>query len=81
MLFIDARDRDRLRTELARANVAFTEEQFFSLPMESQHVHQFLQQITTPLHMVRTYSPSLEDAYLHLIKQKQAESERENDDE
>jgi ABC-2 type transport system ATP-binding protein len=77
MLFIDTDERERLRTELTQANVAFTEEQFFSLPIESQLVHQFLQQITTPLNMVRTNSPSLEDAYLHLIKQKQAESEGE----
>jgi ABC-2 type transport system ATP-binding protein len=81
MLFIDADDRARLRTELTQANLTFTEEQFFSLPIESRNVHQFLQQIATPLNMVRTYSPSLEDAYLHLIKQKQTESEGENNDE
>jgi len=73
MLLIDAHDRAHLRAELSQAGAPFTEEKFFALPIEGQQVQQLLQQITTPLSLVQTHSPSLEDAYLHLIKQEQGE--------
>lgn len=69
LLFIDAQDRDQLRAELRHMGLAFTEEPLFSLPIEDQNIHQLLKNITTPLSVVQTHTPSLEDAYLQIIKQ------------
>jgi ABC-2 type transport system ATP-binding protein len=69
LLFIDALEREQLRAELHQRGIAFTEEGLFSLPLEDQNIHQLLKSIETPLSVVRTHTPSLEDAYLQIIKQ------------
>jgi ABC-2 type transport system ATP-binding protein len=68
-ILIDAQDRDQLRTELQQLNVPFQEEKLFSVTVENQHIHQLLKSINTPLHVVQTYTPSIEDVYLQIIKQ------------
>ena len=69
LLFIDAQDRGQLRAELQQRELVFTEEGLFSLPIEDQNIHHLLKSIETPLTVVRTHTPSLEDAYLQIIKQ------------
>lgn len=69
LLFIDAQDRDQLRAELRQRGLAFSEDSLFSLPIEDQDIHQLLKSIDTPLSVIRTHTPSLEDAYLQIIKQ------------
>ncbi|HET8846364.1 MAG TPA: ABC transporter ATP-binding protein [Ktedonobacteraceae bacterium] len=69
MLLIDAQNRTRLREELFQLGLDFKEEAPFSLKVESQDIHPLLKKITTPLNLVQTQSPSLEDAYLRLIKE------------
>lgn len=68
-LIIDAQDREQLRAELEQKGLPFEESVHFSIPMENQNVHQLLKAITTPLSLVQTQTPSLEDVYLQIIKQ------------
>ncbi|GHO46502.1 ABC transporter ATP-binding protein [Ktedonospora formicarum] len=68
-LLIDAPNRNSLRAELQQIGQPFEEGAFFSINMENQVVHQFLKSLATPLSVVQTHSPSLEDVYLNIIKQ------------
>ncbi len=69
MLFIDAQDRDQLRAELQQLGITFQEDGMFSLALEKRDIHQLLKNIVTPLSMIQTHTPTLEDAYLQIIKQ------------
>jgi ABC-2 type transport system ATP-binding protein len=64
---IDADDRDALRAELQRLGVPFREPGFFAMDIDGPEIHALLRQIETPLTLVRTHTPTLEDAYLKLI--------------
>lgn len=66
-LLIDAADRDRLRAELARLMVPVREPPPFRIDLAGAATHQLLRQIETPLTLVRTHAPTLEDAYLEII--------------
>ncbi|HEU5378557.1 MAG TPA: ATP-binding cassette domain-containing protein [Ktedonobacteraceae bacterium] len=66
-LLIDASDRERLRAELQALNLPFQEENHFRLFVSGHEVQQALRLITTPLTMVRTYAPTLEDASQNLL--------------
>ncbi|GHO59824.1 ABC transporter ATP-binding protein [Ktedonobacter robiniae] len=77
MLFIDAHEREQLRVELHAKNIDFKEDGLFSIALENQQVHQLLKSIDTPLSMVQTHTPSLEDAYIHIIKQEYIEEQTE----
>ncbi len=68
-LLIDAENREELRTELQQRGLTFAEDKLFTLTIENQHVHQFLKTLQTPLTVIQTRTPSLEDAYLQIIKQ------------
>ncbi len=66
-LLIDAEDRGRLRDELIRLNVSFIETPRFKINIESSQVHKMLKAIETPLTVVETHLPTLEDAYLEIV--------------
>lgn len=66
-LLIDAEDRERLRAELQRAGVPFEETPKFKISLESQSAQQIIQRVETPLSLVKTYIPTLEDAYLAIV--------------
>ncbi len=68
-LIIDAADRDRLRDELRGLQVAFTEGSPFKVQVQGPEVQKLLKDIQTPLSLVKTHDPSLEDAYLEIIKE------------
>jgi ABC-2 type transport system ATP-binding protein len=68
-LLIDAQDREQLRTELHQLGLHFQEEELFSVQVENWQVHQLLKKITVPLHVVKTFTPSIEDVYLRMIKE------------
>ncbi|HEX9921351.1 MAG TPA: ABC transporter ATP-binding protein [Anaerolineae bacterium] len=67
-LLIDAADRARLQAELTRLNIPFTRPSLFRVELNGRSVHQFLKAIETPLTIVRTHAPSLEDAYLAIVE-------------
>ncbi len=69
-LLIDALDRERLRAELSHLNLPFREETHFCLNVSDREVQSVLQAISTPLNVVRTSAPTLEDVYLKLVGDK-----------
>jgi ABC-2 type transport system ATP-binding protein len=73
MLFIDAQDREQLRAELRQLDLDFEEDKLFSLTLQNRDIHQLLKKIMTPLSVVQTHTPTLEDAYLQIIKQEDQE--------
>ncbi|HET8569339.1 MAG TPA: ABC transporter ATP-binding protein [Candidatus Limnocylindria bacterium] len=66
-LLLDAADRARLRDELHRRGIRFTETPLFRIDVEERGAHALLRSIETPLTAVRTHAPSLEDAYLEIV--------------
>jgi ABC-2 type transport system ATP-binding protein len=69
---VDADDRARLRGELERLGLAATGEGPFSIPVDGPQIHATLRAIETPLTVVRTHAPTLEDAYLEIVSQAEA---------
>ena len=64
---VDAEDRAALRDELARSGIAADGDGPFRLPVATAETHAVLRSIETPLTLVRTHAPSLEDAYLDIV--------------
>jgi ABC-2 type transport system ATP-binding protein len=73
-LLVDAADRSRLVTELLRRGIDFTTEHgLLRLDISRTEVHRVLRSIETPLSVVQTHTPSLEDAYLRIIRASEVE--------
>ncbi len=68
-LLIDAENRDALRSELTHLHLPFIEMPQFWLPLNAGAIHATLKAIETPLTYVQTHTPTLEDAYLKIIKE------------
>lgn len=66
-LHIDAADRDALRRELREMNMSFTEDGHFVVALDGRTAYEVIHAITEPLTMLRTESPTLEDAYLRIL--------------
>lgn len=67
-LLVDAADREQLRAELCRKSIAFTETPFFRINVAGGAIQELLRQVETPLTLVQTHTPSLEDAYLAIVR-------------
>lgn len=67
-LIIDAKDREALRTELRAKKLTFVEEKFITIPLGHRGPHAILKMIDTPLTKVEVMSPSLEEAYIQIIR-------------
>jgi ABC-2 type transport system ATP-binding protein len=68
-LLLDAEKRDHLRAELRRLNIQFTESPLFKIKLGKLDIQGLIKSIDTPLSVVKTHDPSLEDAYLEIIKE------------
>jgi ABC-2 type transport system ATP-binding protein len=66
-LLVDADDRARLRAELAERGLDPSGDGPFRIDVSTADVHRVLRSIETPLTVVRTHAPSLEDAYLEIV--------------
>jgi ABC-2 type transport system ATP-binding protein len=66
-LLIDAENRDQLRTELQDLGVSFSETPLFRVNLNGHSAHQLLKAIDTPLTVLQTHTPTLEDAYLAIV--------------
>jgi ABC-2 type transport system ATP-binding protein len=69
-LLLDADDRDRLRTELTEKAIAFVETPLFKVPIDEMHgrsAQAIIKAIDTPLSLLQTRTPTLEDAYLSIV--------------
>ena len=70
-VLVDSDDRRRLRDELARLELPVEGEGPFKVMLAGRGVHPVLKSIDTPLSVVRTHAPTLEDAYLEIVTPKQ----------
>jgi len=66
-LLIDATNREQLRAELKRLGFGFTETPLFKIGLNMYSAQQIIKAIETPLTVVKTHIPSLEDAYLEIV--------------
>lgn len=66
-LVLDADDRDALRAELVAQGVGFEEGTHFRVDLNGHNAQAIIKRIATPLTVLRTDSPSLEDAYLKIV--------------
>ncbi|HEY7624778.1 MAG TPA: ABC transporter ATP-binding protein [Candidatus Limnocylindria bacterium] len=66
-VLVDADDRDALREELARLGHATSGGAPYKVQLDGHTVHGILRAIETPLSVVKTHTPSLEDAYLEIV--------------
>ncbi|HJP70817.1 MAG TPA: ATP-binding cassette domain-containing protein [Candidatus Limnocylindria bacterium] len=71
-VLVDTADRTALRTELGRLGLAFSGEGPFRIELDGRGTHAILKAIETPLSVVETHLPSLEDAYLKIVSQTDA---------
>jgi ABC-2 type transport system ATP-binding protein len=69
-VLIDSDDRARLREELSRLEIRSDGDGPFRVHVDSRRAHAALKAIDTPLTLVRTHMPSLEDAYLEIVGNK-----------
>ncbi len=69
-LLIDADDRAALMAELRQREIPFAEGTPLRVPVDERAAHGVLRSIETPLSLVRTHMPTLEDAYLEIIRER-----------
>ncbi|TMC71757.1 MAG: ABC transporter ATP-binding protein [Chloroflexi bacterium] len=66
-VLVDAADRSELRDELGRLGYITSGGPPYKLQLDGHSVHSMLRSIETPLTVVKTHTPSLEDAYLEIV--------------
>jgi ABC-2 type transport system ATP-binding protein len=66
-VLVDTQERGALRAELARLGLSFTGDGPFRVELDGRSTHAVLKSIDTPLNVVQTHMPSLEDAYLEIV--------------
>ncbi|HVS50625.1 MAG TPA: ABC transporter ATP-binding protein [Candidatus Dormibacteraeota bacterium] len=66
-LYIDALDRAALRSRLVEMQVPFSEDGVFVVELDGRTAHEVVRAIDEPLTVLRTESPTLEDAYLRIL--------------
>ena len=66
-VLVDTRERGALRSELARLGLTYTGDGPFRVELDGRGTHAVLKSIDTPLNVVQTHMPSLEDAYLEIV--------------
>lgn len=70
-LLLDADDREALQRELDSIGVKYTREPHFKVAMNGHKFQEVIQRIQTPLTLLRTHAPTLEEAYLAIVEEKQ----------
>jgi ABC-2 type transport system ATP-binding protein len=66
-LLLDAADRGRLRAELTALGVAFVETPLFKVELNGLTAQRLVRSLETELTVLRTHTPTLEDAYLAIV--------------
>src|SRR5713226_10353519 len=64
---VDANDRTRLRRRLAELNLPFKEDGTFTVELDGRTAYEVVRAIDEPLTMLKTESPTLEEAYLKIL--------------
>ena len=71
-VLVDADHRPALLADLERLGLPHSGEGPFRIPLGGRQIHEALRAIETPLSVVQTHSPSLEDAYLEIVERPHA---------
>jgi ABC-2 type transport system ATP-binding protein len=66
-LVLDAEDRSALRRELEALQLRFTEHGEFQVSLDGHSAQEVIRSLHADLTVLRTHSPSLEDAYLRIV--------------
>ena len=66
-VLVDTEDRPRLREELVRLGLPYSGDGPLRVELDGRGTHAVLKSIDTPLSVVQTHTPSLEDAYLEIV--------------
>ena len=66
-LVLDAADRASLRRELEALGVTFEQQGQFKVTLNGHSAQEVIRSLVTPLTVLKTHSPSLEDAYLKIV--------------
>ena len=66
-VMVDTADRPKLVAELARMGLPYSGNGPFRVELDGRGTHAVLKAIDTPLSVVQTHTPSLEDAYLEIV--------------
>ncbi|GAC1320020.1 MAG: ATP-binding cassette domain-containing protein [Chloroflexota bacterium] len=67
-VLLDADDRESLRAELARLRLPCSSTAPFRVDLDGRTVQAIIRSIETPLTVVRTHMPTVEDAYLAIVE-------------
>ena len=67
-LFNDPENRGQLRAELNRLGIEFSETPLFKVSLTERSAQEIIKGIDTPLTLVKTHIPTLEDAYLEIME-------------
>lgn len=68
-LLVNSDNRDLLRRELKEKKLKFDEDGIFKIYIQNRDIPKIIKNLTTKLTMIKTHTPTLEDAYLEIIKQ------------
>jgi ABC-2 type transport system ATP-binding protein len=66
-VLVDTADRPALHAELSRLGLPYAGDGPFRIELDGRGTHAVLKAIDTPLSVVQTHAPSLEDAYLEIV--------------
>jgi ABC-2 type transport system ATP-binding protein len=72
-MLIDADDRAGLRSELTRLGIQYAETPLFRIDLDGHNPQQVIKSIETPLTVLKTHIPTLEDAYLAIVEEHEGE--------
>jgi ABC-2 type transport system ATP-binding protein len=78
-VLVDTSDRPALVAELGRLGLPYSGDGPYRVELNGRGTHSVLKSIDTPLNVVQTHMPSLEDAYLEIVGQAGAEPEASTD--
>lgn len=78
-VLVDAADRAGLRAEFGRLGLPASGEGPFRVQLDGRSTHAVLKSIDTPLNVVQTHMPTLEDAYLEIVGRTEAAPEEATD--
>lgn len=73
-LLLDSPKKQDLREELSKKKIPFEENGVFKIPVPTSEVSRIIKLIHTPLSLVKTHNPTLEEAYIEIVEK----GEREN---
>lgn len=67
-LILDSHKKADLREELSKKKIAFKENGVFKLNIRTDDIARIIKSIRTPLSVVRTHNPTLEEAYIEIVE-------------